>query len=783
MSSSSFMFLSRPLKILAVALALAGCATAEDTSVQGTDSPADAGGSATSTVDAGTTSATCIQTLVSQVEPHLSICRSCHSLGGIAGPTRFNLSTDPSEDTKNLQAAWNAIGSDVLSVPSTTNGRTHTGGDLWPVGSPGYDAMAALLAAFGDPASCVPSTGGGTDLPVLGSSHGGHSWNAFCVGKSDDTPLPIDPRTLVQPGVNVGKAAVFNAYWVDCHVGAAPEDAAPKTCGEYRTRLTRGQDMMENGRMWFFGGNYTDAIFSMTADNYNNLWAQWGLPSRPADFDERVANRWGVPLGTKRNPYPLPGEDPNVTNGGSGQLPVALTQLRELDGKYTGKIGFNCNWCHSGKAGDPSDGPGLGAMYGNGNSLVDIGAAFRDAFNGLGALFPIAANKSRGTGDILLYPAIAALDVDRALHYNPSLAIAPSQGSVDYPPFWNVGHRTRRFHDGSFAMDDGRPVMGFFMPIGTVSHLLDIPFGRNWIEQRDQDVQVYLESLKAPAYPGPVDTSLAEAGAVIFHNKNLWSPELGNPVSPPAQGNGSCASCHGVYAPRFVNDTRYLDRPELEGIAADVVPMSVIGTDPARFNSLNDGLKDMLSWSWWAYGTVTTRGACFGTVGEGGYLAPPLHGVWATAPYLHNGSVPNIWEVLKPSDRKEIWRRVSTPPPSTDPTAFMGFDTNFTRAYDQQKLGWKYDALACGDPGTQPWLDCSPGTTEYNPLTQTLLSTGFSTLWFTWNLGTPPYDAAALEQRKVYNTHQYSQGNQGHAFTSVLTDDERRALVEYLKTL
>jgi hypothetical protein len=32
-----------------------------------------------------------------------------------------------------------------------------------------------------------------------------------------------------------------------------------------------------------------------------------------------------------------------------------------------------------------------------------------------------------------------------------------------------------------------------------------------------------------------------------------------------------------------------------------------------------------------------------------GYVAPNLSGVWATAPYLHNGSVPNIDELLKPS--------------------------------------------------------------------------------------------------------------------------------------
>jgi hypothetical protein len=31
------------------------------------------------------------------------------------------------------------------------------------------------------------------------------------------------------------------------------------------------------------------------------------------------------------------------------------------------------------------------------------------------------------------------------------------------------------------------------------------------------------------------------------------------------------------------------------------------------------------------------------------YKARPLNGVWATAPYLHNGSVPNLWELLTPA--------------------------------------------------------------------------------------------------------------------------------------
>jgi mono/diheme cytochrome c family protein len=38
--------------------------------------------------------------------------------------------------------------------------------------------------------------------------------------------------------------------------------------------------------------------------------------------------------------------------------------------------------------------------------------------------------------------------------------------------------------------------------------------------------------------------------------------------------------------------------------------------------------------------------------GGTGYKARPLNGVWATAPFLHNGSVPNLWELLKPQEER-----------------------------------------------------------------------------------------------------------------------------------
>ncbi len=37
--------------------------------------------------------------------------------------------------------------------------------------------------------------------------------------------------------------------------------------------------------------------------------------------------------------------------------------------------------------------------------------------------------------------------------------------------------------------------------------------------------------------------------------------------------------------------------------------------------------------------------------------APPLNGIWATAPYLHNGSVPTLWHLLHPAERPAVWKR------------------------------------------------------------------------------------------------------------------------------
>jgi hypothetical protein len=745
------------------------------------------------------------------VQPRLDFCRSCHLPGGLADVDDgrdFMLSTDRTQDLQNLKDSWTRLGennptSRILLMSSGQE--AHSGGAPWPVGSDAYKAMDALLQCFasgGDECAALFADGGGPvaqERPLLGSKRGGHVWFDFCEGKPDDTALPTDPRALVQPGVNAGKAVLFNAYWKDCHRDpvAVGEEAPATTCGELREFHARGQALIEGngaiGAGYYFGGSGTDG--NLTADEYNTLWEKWGLPARPDNFDQLVAERYGMGLGATRNPYPLPGEDPNLKAGGSGQLPTGLTQLRSADGRWSGQLGTTCHVCHSGQIGTEADGPGLGAVIGNANSLSEFGQIDTDLGRGVvpGIPFPVplVVGKTRGTNNALALQIITLLVSYDLRPLDPDFLgfalLTPNGGSLDTPAWWNMGSRPVKFQDGFLAMDALRSDLGFYLPGPG-------PGGFDWVKQHVRAGDTYLMSLKSPPYPGEIDTALAEQGAILFHGKDLWAEKLNNPTPRPEGGNGSCASCHGVYSQRYAYDTAYLENPALEGVASYIVPRDLIDTDPRRVDSDNEAAEQYGRKNFFAYPETlnddpaldcsTQNRSEIRQGREHGYLAPPLHGVWASAPYFHNGSVPNVWEVLKPEDRKPIWRRVSTPERLDQlGQVVMGYDTNLQRAYDHQKLGWKYDGIACGEAGTTPYLNCNANEQSADPGFQTLLNILNSTNPYLWYLGVGSSRSQQLEERKIYNTHMYGQGNGGHAFSAVLTDAERRALVEYLKTL
>ncbi|MFT4024884.1 MAG: c-type cytochrome, partial [Flavihumibacter sp.] len=242
----------------------------------------------------------------------------------------------------------------------------------------------------------------------------------------------------------------------------------------------------------------------------------------------------------------------------------------------------------------------------------------------------------------------------------------------DVPAWWLLKKKNGMFYNGFGRGDFGRFLMA--------SNLLTVTDTAESAEVDRQmgDVLACLYTLKAPAYPYPIDQALAGKGATVYEDH--------------------CAKCHG-------NGDAY---PNL------LVPAAIIGTDTALYsaNYQNPQFVEWFNRSWFASGDHPAQ-----LVPYQGYIAPPLDGVWCTAPYLHNGSVPTIEAVLNSALRPPFWTR------------------NFNQPeYDYQRLGWKYYQ---GDGST-------PG---------------------------------------YYNTRKKGYGNYGHTFGDKLSEADRKAVIEYLKTL
>ena len=112
----------------------------------------------------------------------------------------------------------------------------------------------------------------------------------------------------------------------------------------------------------------------------------------------------------------------------------------------------------------------------------------------------------------------------------------------------------------------------------------------------------YIEELEVPKYPFEIDTQLAAKGKALFEK--------------------TCAKCHGTYGP----DGKYPNR---------VVSIEEVGTDPVRLHAVPKENREWNNKGWMQY-----KGQQPGLVGVEGISRPPLDGIWASAPYFHNGAAP-----------------------------------------------------------------------------------------------------------------------------------------------
>ena len=367
----------------------------------------------------------------------------------------------------------------------------------------------------------------------------------------------------------------------------------------------------------------------------------------------------GVPIEIMRKQAPkMPQDSLYPRNALNEGMPYFMTAFLAPNGAET--VNGNCFTCHSGKV----DGQlvlGLGDSYSDyQNSMVIMGQGMRigmklqykredpevAAFKDFGRYFKAMAPKIKTTQPGA-NPAFRLAEacmmhrdpVDLTYTEEPQYAMWDYNIATDTPPLWNVKKKNSLYYNGI-----GRGSMPKLLLQASVLGVPDSAHSRRSVEAFE-DVYAWLQTLEAPAYPGEVKEELAREGELLFTDK--------------------CAGCHGTYG-------------EEETYPNKVIHLDVVGTDRLYADYIRQsGIVDWYNRSWFAVSEPKSR-----FEPTDGYVAPPLDGVWATAPYLHNGSVPTLYELLDSKSRPERWTRSGS---SAD--------------YDHRRIGWQYDP----EPKSKAW--------------------------------------------------------------------------------
>ncbi len=329
---------------------------------------------------------------------------------------------------------------------------------------------------------------------------------------------------------------------------------------------------------------------------------------------------------------------------------------------------------------------------------------------------------------------------------NDNLRVA--DGPVNFPPLWYTSWFDWVQYNGSIQQPMVRNI-GEALGVRAQVNLSDPQAGLytstvNVKNLRDMEAQlagpVPFAGVRPPSWPeaifGAIDRAKAETGKKLYEQH--------------------CQGCHlpPVNAPEIQNQQSEYWGPGLENrrfLKVKLVPLNEIGTDPKA--AVN-----------WAQRTAVTGDLGLGTVSAAkglqvvtdkiaglkydelglspeqrtewngfrdsavraplAYKARPLGGIWATPPYLHNGSVPNLYQLLLPAAQR-------------DKTFYTG-----SREFDPKYIG---------------------------------------------------YASSQFENGFEFRTSEVGNSNSGHEFRNAplgngvigpeLSDEERWAIIEYLKTL
>jgi processive rubber oxygenase RoxA-like protein len=245
-------------------------------------------------------------------------------------------------------------------------------------------------------------------------------------------------------------------------------------------------------------------------------------------------------------------------------------------------------------------------------------------------------------------------------YFMTSMVVDNSTGQADFPSVWNLKVRKGNglFLNWSCDTPAVRSVL-----IDSALGLGAAPDNRNpidglnwklkrraWFVKRMEQLDDFLSELPPPKYPFSVDASLAATGKPIYERL--------------------CAECHDPGKPR----------------TNKLMPVGEIKTDRERMDTWTQGAADEANRRVKEMGINRPD-----MVKQEGYCSPPLDGLWLRAPYLHNGSVPNLRELLEPvGKRTQVFYRGYD---VYDPVN-VGF---ITQGPEAERAGWKYDVKERGN--------------------------------------------------------------------------------------
>ena len=204
-----------------------------------------------------------------------------------------------------------------------------------------------------------------------------------------------------------------------------------------------------------------------------------------------------------------------------------------------------------------------------------------------------------------------------------NLPVDGTIGNSDMQPVWNLNaHAGMVYHWDGLNTNLQEVVLSSAVGDGATPKWVD----RDYAHRNDTSpqtlsslrrIQNYIGAVKPPAYPLPIDSALAANGAAVFQSE--------------------CANCHAFGGTR----------------TGTLVPVEEVGTDRHRLDMWTPASAAAynayaVEYAWKFSNFRSTKG----------YTSVPLDGLWMRAPYLHNGSVPSLDDLLKPvADRPAFfWR-------------------------------------------------------------------------------------------------------------------------------